>query len=219
MELVVQKMTQENASLPCKRPYDLSKRLQLSDSKRAVILCAARKLLESNGFLQLTMESLAKESGVTRQTIHNLFGTKSEVLETLFDQMAMAGGLEGMREVMQQTDPEVMLLAFANVFTGFWTRDRMLIRRIHGIAAIDPEFGEVVVARNRRRKMAATRIVDLLRMREGTPSPGHEEASRQVATLYSLTSFEFFDTLAESIGDGTVAAALVTALVKKSLLT
>ena len=218
MGFVDERKPQKSPSAPCKRPYDLSNRLQLSNGKRTAILLSARKLLESNGFLQLTMESLAKESGVTRQTIHNLFGTKSEVLETLFDQMAMAGGMERMREVMQQTDPEVMLLAFVDVFTGFWTRDRMLIRRIHGIAAIDPEFGEVVAARNKRRQMAATRIIDQLGKRKQDSGQSEQEASQQVATLYSLTSFEFFDALAESTGDAAAAAALVSSIAKKLLL-
>ena len=200
---------------PRKRPYELGKRLELSDGKRVAILKSARKQLESNGFLQLTMESLAKESGVTRQTIHNLFGTKSAVLETLFDQLAVGGGLERMREVMQQPNPEIMLLAFVEVFTDFWTKDRMLIRRIHGIAAIDPEFGEVVAARNRRRQIAASRIVERLSRREGARD---EEQAQLVATLYALTSFEFFDALAESIGSTTAAASLVSGLVKKFML-
>jgi AcrR family transcriptional regulator len=228
---VDKKKPAKKTSAPCKRPYDLGKRLELSDGKRIAILEAARKQLESNGFLQLTMESLAKKSGITRQTIHNLFGTKSAVLETLFDQLAIAGGLERMREVMQQPNPETMLSAFVEVFTGFWMKDRMLIRRIHGIAAIDPEFGEVVAARNKRRQMAASRIVD--RLSNGQPSNGQlskdqrsggrpvlsEEAhAQQVATLYALTSFEFFDALAESTGSTTTAAVLLDALVKESLL-
>jgi AcrR family transcriptional regulator len=218
---VDKKKPAKKTSAPCKRPYDLGKRLELSDGKRIAILEAARKQLESNGFLQLTMESLAKESGVTRQTIHNLFGTKTAVLETLFDQLAIAGGLERMREVMQQPNPEIMLSTFVEVFTGFWMKDRMLIRRIHGIAAIDPEFGEVVAARNKRRQMAASRIVDRFSkdQRSGMKPVLSEEArAQQVATLYALTSFEFFDALAESTGSTTATAALVSALVKQSLL-
>ena len=201
---------------PRKRPYELGKRLELSDGKRVAILKSARKQLESNGFLQLSMESLAKESGVTRQTIHNLFGTKSAVLETLFDQLAVGGGLERMREVMQQPNPEILLLAFVEVFTDFWTKDRMLIRRIHGIAAIDPEFGEVVAARNKRRQTAAFRVVDRLNRRGGSFSEADQ--AQQAATLYALTSFEFLDALAESIGSTTAAASLVSGLVKKFML-
>jgi AcrR family transcriptional regulator len=121
-----------------KRPYSLVRRLELSDRKRAKILAAARARLESGGFLNLTLDALARESGVTRQTIYNLFGTKAGVLEALFDQLALRGGLHRMREVMQQTDSESLLPAFVKIFTDFWSQDRLFIRRIHGIAAIDP---------------------------------------------------------------------------------
>jgi AcrR family transcriptional regulator len=197
---------------PCKRPYDLGKRLELSDHKRVAILRAARAQLESGGFLQLTMNTLARKSGVTRQTIHNLFGTKAEVLEALFDQLALDAGLERMRIVMQQTNTESMLTSFVEVFTDFWAKNRLLIRRIHGIAAIDPEFGAAVEARNRRRQMAATRIVERL---DG--ASGSEETKRKIAVLWALTSFEFFDALAEGCGSMKSAADQVLALVRKAV--
>ena len=197
----------------CKRPYELGRRLEQSDRKRAAILAAARKHLESTGMVELTMDALARESGVTRQTVHNLFGTKSGVLEALFDQLALDAGMERMRIVMQQSEPGPMLSGFVEVFTGFWAKDRLLIRRIHGIAAIDPEFGSAVIARNRRRLMAATRIVDRV-----TRATGTEDRTRKIAALWALTSFEFFDAVAESCDDITEAAALVLDLVKKGML-
>jgi AcrR family transcriptional regulator len=200
-------------SVPCKRPYALGRRLELSDEKRAAILAAAKTQLAANGYLQLTMDTLARESGVTRQTIHNLFGTKAEVLEALFDQLALDGGMERMRNVMQQTNIESMLAGFVEVFADFWSRDRLLIRRIHGIAAIDPEFGAAVEARNRRRRMAAARIVDQLG--DGGRDPA--EKTRRIATLYALTSFEFFDALAEGYGNVNEAASSVLVLVRKAL--
>jgi AcrR family transcriptional regulator len=172
---------------------------------------AARKQLESSGFLRLTMDGLAHESGVTRQTIHNLFGTKDGVLEALFDQIAMDGGMERMRNVMQQTNAEAMLTGFVEVFTTFWMKDRLLIRRIHGIAAIDPELGAMVEARNRRRQAAAARIVDRL---AGTDT---KRRAQQVATLYALTSFEFFDAMVESYGGEKGAAHIVLSLARKAL--
>jgi AcrR family transcriptional regulator len=158
------------------------------------------------------MDGLAHESGVTRQTIHNLFGTKDGVLEVLFDQIAMDGGMERMRNVMQQTNAEAMLAGFVEVFTDFWMKDRMLIRRIHGIAAIDPELGVAVEARNRRRQGAATRVVDRLRAIDQNNA---EEKRTPIATLYALTSFEFFDTLAESCGEKD-AAHVVLSLARKA---
>jgi AcrR family transcriptional regulator len=200
----------------CKRPYTLGKRLENSDHKRVAILTAARSQLESNGFLQLTMDSLARQSGVTRQTVHNLFRTKTGVLEALFDQLALDGGMEQMRHVMQQTDSEAMLAGFVEVFTGFWAKDRLLLRRIHGIAAIDPELGAVLEARNRRRQMAATRVVDQLNRKSGRRES--EDKAQRAATLYALTSFEFFDALAESCGGGSDVAELVRGMVKRALV-
>jgi AcrR family transcriptional regulator len=200
-------------SVPCKRPYALGRRLELSDQKRAAILAAAKTQLAANGYLQLTMDTLARESGVTRQTIHNLFGTKAGVLEALFDQLALDGGMERMRNVMQQTNTESMLATFVEVFADFWSRDRLLIRRIHGIAAIDPEFGAAVEARNRRRRMAAARIVDQL----GDGGRDPEDKTQRIATLYALTSFEFFDALAEGYGNVNDAASSVLVLVRKAL--
>jgi AcrR family transcriptional regulator len=149
---------------------------------------------------------------VTRQTIHNLFGTKAGVLEALFDQLALAGGMERMRNVMQQTNTESMLAGFVEVFTDFWAKDRLLIRRIHGIAAIDPEFGGAVEARNRRRQTAAARVVDQLGRR--ISEIDMVDRTQKIATLYALTSFEFFDALTESCGNVKDATYLVLALVR-----
>lgn len=198
--------TSDNA---CKRPYDLRKRQELTGRKRGAILAATRAQLESNGFLHFTMESLARESGVTRQTIHNLFGTKGGVLEALFDQLAQDAGLERMREVMQQADAGAMVTGFVEVFTRFWIKDHMLLKRIHGIAAIDSEFAAAVEGRNRRRRMASARIIERIgRTRSG------DESKRRAAALYALTSFEFFDALAEVFGDPDVAASSVLDLVR-----
>src|SRR5215469_8635749 len=126
----------------CRRPYELGKRLEQMGRTKAALLAAARAQLEAGGMREFSMESLAKASGVTRQTVHNLFGTRTAVLETLFDQIAREGGMERMREVMMTSDPTQMLDGFIEVFSTFWRRNRLLLKRIHGSAAIDPEFGK-----------------------------------------------------------------------------
>lgn len=200
---------------PCKRPYELGKRREISSRTREQVLAAARSQLESSGVRDLTMDSLARASGVTRQTLHNLFGTRSGVLESLFDQLAMDAGMLRMREVMQASDPESMLAKFVEIFSSFWVKDRLLLKRIHGIAAIDPDFGKAVEARNQRRQMAATRVIDRLAA-HGTPLDSAER-TRSIATLCALTSFEFFDALAESTGNSEAAASFLYPLVKRAL--
>jgi AcrR family transcriptional regulator len=192
-----------------KRPYELGKRLEQMEESRTAILRAARVQLEANGYRQWTMASLAVESGVTRQTIHNLFGTKAAVLEALFDAIAMDGGMEKMREVMTQPTGTAMLESFVHLFCGFWSKNRVLIRRVHGIAAIDPEFSAVIEARNRRRLMAATRIAQKM----GTG----QEAKQRGAVLAAFTSFEFFDAMADNSGDEHQVEAIVLKLARNSL--
>lgn len=190
-----------------KRPYNLGRRLVQHESKRLAVLGAARHQLAAQGFPELSMEGIAREARVTRQTVYNLFGTKTDLLEALFDQLAQEGGMGQMHGVMQESDPSRMLAAFVQVFCGFWSRDRMLLRRIHGIGAIDPEFAGVLAMRNQRRWMAATRIVSRLGLRD---------AERNVAMLHALTSFEFFDVLAEHCGEGQIQG-LISETVQKAL--
>jgi AcrR family transcriptional regulator len=196
----------------CKRPYELGKRLEQMGRTKAAVLSAARQQLEAGGMREFSMESLAKASGVTRQTIHNLFGTRTGVLETMFDVIARDGGMERMREVMTARDAGEMLDGFIDVFSTFWSRNRLLLKRIHGIAAIEPEFGKAIEARNQRRQMAAARVIERLCDR----APG--QRTERIACLVALTSFEFFDALAESFGDVEAAQKQLPGLIRRALL-
>jgi AcrR family transcriptional regulator len=198
-----------NNSEASKRPYELGKRLEQMDQNRAAILKAARAQLEAKAYRQLTMSSLAAESGLTRQTIHNLFGTRSAVLEALFDLIAIEGGMDNMRDVMMQSSAETMLERFIEVFCRFWAGNHLLIRRIHGMGAIDLEFRAVIEARNRRRLSAATRIVNRTGVRK--------KVEQRAATLAALTSFEFFDALSENALDGKHVAATILELARTML--
>jgi AcrR family transcriptional regulator len=157
----------------------------------------------------MTMGSLATESGVTRQTVHNLFGTKTAVLEALFDAIALDAGMDGMRDAMTQPSRDAMLERFVQVFSRFWASNRVLLRRVHGIAAIDPELGAVLQARNQRRLTAANRIVGRFSIRQ--------QAVQKAAALSALTSFEFFDALSGDSLNEEQASAQVLDLARKLL--
>lgn len=197
----------------CKRPYDLGKRLEQMDRTRAAVLSAARAQLETGGVRDFSMESLAKASGVTRQTIHNLFGTRTGVLEALFDQIALRSGMDRMREVMTASDSDAMLDGFVGVFSNFWAKNRLLLKRIHGIAAIDPEFGKAIQARNQRRHVVATRVIGRIGGR--ADCLGNE--GDRIACLVALTSFEFFDALAEALGDVEGTQHQLPGLIRRAL--
>jgi len=201
--------------VPSKRMYSLGKRLEQSDQKRSDVLLAARKLLESKDFYLFTLDTLARDSGVTRQTVHNLFGTKAGVLEALFDQIALGGGMDRMRSLMMPPiAPETALSTFIQIFTDFWSRDRLIIRRIHGIAAIDSDLRVAVDARNDRRHFLISRLIEQIdRTSPSTRAPDHPQRG---AMLYALTSFEFFDTLAQGSTTEEQATQTILTLVKQA---
>jgi AcrR family transcriptional regulator len=188
----------------CKRPYDLGKRAAAMDRNRTAVLEAARAELEENGWANFTMDVLARKSKLTRQTVHNLFGSKTAILEALFDQLAGHGGLSQIAELMRGKDNDELLRGFVGVFCGFWARDRILIRRIHAIATIEPELGAVVHARNERRQGLSKRIFDRI-------DPNATELRRKEVTglLYALTAFEFFDVLLDGGLDAREASDLI----------
>jgi AcrR family transcriptional regulator len=177
------------------------------DQVRVRILDAARDLLAKEDTAEFSMDAVARQAGVTRQTVHNQFGTRSALLEALFDRMAMRGGMAGMPAVMQQTDPVVMLGMFVEIFARFWSSDRVAIRRIHALAVLDPELGRIDRARNERRRMAANRVVDALYRGFGKPLP--EDRPDTVALLFTITSFEFFDSFTGNRRPETVCACIV----------
>jgi AcrR family transcriptional regulator len=203
-----------------KRPYELGKRLEQMDGNRAAVLSAARDMVAGQGYQRFTMESLAARSGVTRQTIHNLFGTKAGVFGALFDVIALEGGMEGMAQVMSSPTGEGLIDGFVVIFCRFWARERPLLRQVHAIAVIDPEFGALIEERNRRRLGAATHIVSRLAGMPGGVRAQRMDAAlvaQQAAILTALTSFELFDRLAELLGSDSEATAQVCSLVKKAM--
>lgn len=206
---------ERKASASCKRPYELGKRLEQMDRTRAAVLVAARRQLETGGVREFSMESLARAAQVTRQTIHNLFGTRTGVLEALFDQIAIDAGMERMRDVMTAGDPRAMLDGFIRIFSDFWAKNRLLLKRIHGIAAIDPELGKTVQARNQRRQGAATRVIQ--RLNAELEISGTKQMQSQIAALVALASFEFFEALVESAGGVELAQVQLPNLIRNAL--
>jgi len=81
---------------------------------------------------------------------------------------------------------------------------------------VDPEFGEAIKARNQRRQMGATRVIE--RLDGGTQEPSTDTKAERIASLVALTSFEFFDALVESLGTVEAAKKQLPGLIRKALL-
>jgi AcrR family transcriptional regulator len=177
------------------RPYRLGRRKAASEQTRERILAAARELLASPGGLSgFTIDAVAKQAGVARMTVYYQFGSKSGLLEALCDALAIRGGIQQMSNVYREPNPLAALDQFIAVFGGFWESDRLVIRRLSSLGALDPELERVLQGRAERRRQHASALVGRLTETFGRPAAAsfHEA----VAILQTLTSFETFDSLA-----------------------
>jgi AcrR family transcriptional regulator len=179
------------------RPYRLGQRQIATEQTRARILNAARELLlTSDAFSGFSIDAVARQADVARMTVYHQFGSKIGLLEALTDSLAAHGGMEQLANAFRQPDPLKALDEFITVFSRFWQSDRLVTRRLRALSALDPDFEKVVKARDERRREGLHVIVLRLVEKYGKPAP--EAIDEIVNILFTLLSFETFDTLAGS---------------------
>jgi AcrR family transcriptional regulator len=177
------------------RPYRLGQRQATTEQTRARIIAAARELLvASNGFSGFSIDAVARQADVARMTVYYQFGSKIGLLEALCDSLASSGGMEQLASAFRQPEPLDALKEYITIFGRFWESDRLVTRRLRGLAALDPDFEQVIRARDERRRHGLRVIVGRLVEKYGRPVP--EAFDETVNILYTLIAFEFFDTLA-----------------------
>jgi AcrR family transcriptional regulator len=180
------------------RPYRLGRRQEAADETRARVVAAARELLTARGGVSaFTVDAVARQAGVARMTVYHQFGSKQRLLEALFDSLAASGGMGRLASAFRRPDALDALDAFITTFGRFWSADRLVYRRLHALGAIDPELGPALRAREEWRRRGLEVLVKRLRKQFGRPTA--KGAARAVDVLYTLTSFETFDTLAGEV--------------------
>jgi AcrR family transcriptional regulator len=177
------------------RPYSLRRRQAATDQTRARILAAARELMvSSTGFAGFTIGAVARQASVAPMTIYYQFGAKRGLLEAVFDDLAARGGMERMVTVHALAEPLEALHGMIAVFGHFWATDRLVMRRIRALAALDVELAQAVRERDGWRRHHCQDILGRLSERYGKPA--RESLNEAIEVLNTLTSFETFDTLA-----------------------
>jgi AcrR family transcriptional regulator len=189
------------------RPYRLGKREEAISESRRRILDAARELLRvSAAYPGFTVDAVARRADMARGTVYYQFGSKTGLLEAVCDDLAEAGGMADLASVFTSPAPDAAIRGFITAFAGFWAADRDVMRRLRALAALDPDVGAVIAARDQRRREGLTILVGRLPARTGP------EAEQAVQVLYALTSFETFDALAGPDRGLADALPLVTGL-------
>src|SRR5256714_14918008 len=130
------------------RPCRLGQRQATTDQTRARILSAARELLmKSDGFSGFSIDAVARQADVARMTVYHQFGSKIGLLEALSDALAAQGGMEQLASAFRRPEPLDALNDYMKIFSSFWNSDRLVMRRLRALAAIDPDFEKAVRSR------------------------------------------------------------------------
>ena len=102
------------------------------------------------------------------------------------------------------------------MFGRFWEADRLVTRKLRALAALDPDFEQVIRARDTWRRQGISVITQRLVEQQGLlPETAREEV---VEVLFTLSSFETFDTLAGPTRSAEEVAPLVVRLARATLL-
>ena len=198
------------------RPYRLGERESTIQQTRDRILEAARALLTtSDGFTSFSIEAVARQANVARMTVYYQYGSKVGLLEAICDTLAANGGITQLANVFRMAEPRAMLAAYIRMFSQFWDSDRLLARRLRGLAALDPEFEQVIRARDERRRRGTEVLAQRLADSTGQPTP--DAMHQTIDLLFTLTSFETFDTLAGPARSCAEVAPLVQRLTERAL--
>ncbi len=130
------------------RSYDSPRRREQAAATRRVILEAARRLFERDGYAATTMAAIAAEAGVSLKTVYLAFETKSGVLRALWNLLlrgdqddAPVPERDWYRAVLAEPDAELQLQLVARASRTVKERVGGIFEVIHAAAPPDPDIG------------------------------------------------------------------------------
>ncbi len=160
------------------RRYELGKRQAVIDESRRRVLDAARELLaEPTGYQAFTVDAVARRADVARATVYYQFHSKTGLLEALCDDLAGAGQMSDLPGAFAEADPRAAVHQLIAVFARFWAADRVAMRRLRALAALDPDVHAVLAARDDRRRQGLEVLIG--RLTAVPPAGGPPAAGRR----------------------------------------
>ena len=175
-----------------KREYRSDLRTGQALQTRRAIVTAASELFAAQGYGATTVDAVAEAAGVSRKTVFTAVGGKLDLLKTALDwavagddrQLALADRSE-VRGLLDQTDPEQLILGWVKVLVNIDSRVGPLMRALEIAANVDTEAQDLLDDSQRRRLGGARTIVRRL-VALGALKPGLNQ--NQAADLAWLAS-------------------------------
>ena len=190
---------------PVKRRYDTAGRRAAAARRRAAIIEAATQLFLSLGYQATTMAAVAREAGVSAETVYTVIGTKAELFRLLTE--AAISGTDEPVPVLQRdyilalrAEPSGRgkLEIYAAAITRIQQRMAPLYRAVQQAAAAEPELAGVWQQLLDRRAANMPMLIEHLQS-AGALRPG---LSRQDAadTVWAVNSTEVYQLMTETRG-------------------
>jgi AcrR family transcriptional regulator len=180
------------------RRYDASRRRAQAERTRALVLETAQRLFLAHGYGTTTIGAIAREAGVSVETIYKAFGNKSGLVRAIHER-ALAG--EGAVPTSQRSDemrarekdPRRVIRNWGTFATQVMPRVAPILLLVRSAAVTAPEltalWDELEDQRLRRMADNARYFVDGGHLREGQTL----EEARDV--LWAYTSPELYERL------------------------
>ena len=144
---------------PVKRPYHSPKRERQGRQTREQIVEAARLLFARDGYAKTTVEAIAREAGVSAQTVYASVGSKRAIVGALIDRMEVEGGNEELGRVLASTeDPREQLRAIVRFNRRLFERGSDILK-IALATRVDPDVESVWQVGESRRREGQSRWV------------------------------------------------------------
>lgn len=180
-----------------KRRYASTRRALQAGETREAILAAAGSLFVSQGWSGTTIAAIARDAGVSAETVYAVFGQKRTILRELI-RLAVRGQAANV-PLLEQAEPAAVLAAesqramvrsFAPGIARVLSRVAPLIDVVRTAAASDADmaalYGELHAGRRRNLAPVAAALAEL------GPLRGGMEAKAATDALWRLASPELF---------------------------
>lgn len=137
----------------------MKKRIYISEARdaqaaqtKSLILKAAKKLFQEEGFDRVTINMLAQAAEVSMPTIYALFKSKRGVLQCLIDDALPPDRFaELVEDSMQERSPKRRLLVTAKLARRIYDAEKGVMDILRGASVVAPEFKELEQEREKRR--------------------------------------------------------------------
>ncbi len=215
------------ADKPSTRPYSSAVRAEQADATRSRVVRAADARFRSDGYAATSVAAVARDAGVSGQTVYNVFGSKAALLKAAYD-VAVVGDDDpvplaerpDVRSLHAEPDAAVFLRGYAAF--GRLVAERigpLALQIAAGASAGDPDLVRLRDTTNAERLVGAgmvvQRVADLGAL---APDLTVEAARDRIWTLNSIEVWHLLtglrgwsgDEYAAWVGDAMVAAVLAS---------